>query len=143
MPGELATSSSSTGMSKPRLVGSQYFRKALSDPSGLVRAARVKLKNKRFDVIACTGMSGLSFGPVLAYSMRKRLLLVRKSIKGNHATDIVEGYLRKGDRVLLVDDFTSSGATRDRMCEKIAEVSLSLKVIGIYYYKYDEFEVIK
>lgn len=126
------------------IIGAHYFSEAFTKPGKLIRNAKAKLKGHRFDVIACTGISGLSFAPVLSYSMNKRLLIVRKKDdKSAHSASTIEAYIRRHDRVLLVDDFRSSGATVARMTKLIDKLELDMYVIGTYFYKYDNFEVNK
>jgi orotate phosphoribosyltransferase len=115
--------------------GSGYFSKALNDIGGIVRKARAELKKRpAFDVVCCTGVSGMVFGPVLAYSMRKRLIVIRKTKRGSHASSIIEGNYGYGDRVLLVDDFTSTGNTMKRMRTELRKKDMDLKIVGAYLY---------
>lgn len=130
---------------RPSIIGSHYFSEALTEPGKLIANARKTLSGQRFDVIACTGISGLVFGPVLAHAMKKRLLIVRKEDDiSSHSRSDIEAFVKRGDRVLLVDDFRSSGGTLSRMIEKVEEVTdYELLVVGAYLYKYNKFEVIK
>ena len=52
---------------------------------------------------------GLPWASVLAYSLSKPLVYVRKEIKHHGREKMVEGMLAPGDRVLLVDDVITTG----------------------------------
>lgn len=52
---------------------------------------------------------GLPWASVLAYSLSKPLVYVRKEIKHHGREKMVEGMLTPGDRVLLVDDVITTG----------------------------------
>lgn len=52
---------------------------------------------------------GLPWASVLAYSLSKPLVYVRKEIKHHGREKMVEGMLAPGDHVLLVDDIITTG----------------------------------
>src|SRR2546422_3373012 len=52
---------------------------------------------------------GLPWASVLAYSLSKPLVYVRKEVKHHGREKMVEGLLAPGDRVLLVDDVITTG----------------------------------
>ncbi|MBO0888468.1 orotate phosphoribosyltransferase [Candidatus Bathyarchaeota archaeon] len=61
------------------------------------------------DKIGGIPTGGLPWASVLAYSLSKPLVYVRKEIKHHGREKMVEGMLRPGDRVLLVDDVITTG----------------------------------
>ncbi|MEV0269647.1 hypothetical protein AB0H43_12770 [Hamadaea sp. NPDC050747] len=79
-------------------------------------------------------MSGVSFGAVLAYLMNKSLFIVRKpmSVEGAH-TQSHEGAI--GHRWIFVDDFVSSGATRDHVMRAVEGLAPSAVFVGDYLYQ--------
>jgi orotate phosphoribosyltransferase len=52
---------------------------------------------------------GLPWASVLAYSLSRPLVYVRKEVKHHGREKMVEGMLAPGDRVLLVDDVITTG----------------------------------
>ncbi len=52
---------------------------------------------------------GLPWASVLAYSLSKPLVYVRKEVKHHGREKMVEGMLTPGDKVLLVDDVITTG----------------------------------
>jgi orotate phosphoribosyltransferase len=59
--------------------------------------------------IAGIPTGGLPWASVLAYSLSKPLVYVRKEVKHHGREKMVEGLLTPGDRVLLVDDVITTG----------------------------------
>src|SRR5881409_508890 len=59
--------------------------------------------------IAGIPTGGLPWASVLAYTLSKPLVYVRKEVKHHGREKMVEGILAPGDRVLLVDDVITTG----------------------------------
>lgn len=68
-------------------------------------AKRVETINK----IGGIPTGGLPWASVLAYSISKPLVYVRKEVKHHGREKMVEGMLTPGDKVLLVDDVITTG----------------------------------
>ena len=64
---------------------------------------------KTIDKIGGIPTGGLPWASVLAYSLSKPLVYVRKEVKHHGREKMVEGLLAPGDRVLLVDDVITTG----------------------------------
>jgi len=64
-----------------------------------------------FDRIAGVPTSGIPFAAVVAFSLEKPFLYVRKEVKKHGRERRVEGILRPGDRVVLLDDLITTGKT--------------------------------
>jgi len=64
---------------------------------------------RTIDKIGGIPTGGLPWGSVLAYSLSKPLVYVRKEVKHHGREKMVEGILAPGDRVLLVDDVITTG----------------------------------
>src|SRR5712691_7781856 len=61
------------------------------------------------DKIAGIPTGGLPWASVLAYTLSKPLVYVRKEVKHHGREKMVEGLLAPGDKVLLVDDVITTG----------------------------------
>src|SRR5207249_5754664 len=59
--------------------------------------------------IAGIPTGGLPWASILAYNLSKPLVYTRKEVKTHGRERRVEGVLASGDRVLLIDDVTTSG----------------------------------
>lgn len=72
-----------------------------------------------FDSIACRGVSGIMLASPLSFVTKKPLIVVRKTVEGNHGNSILEGYFPRDLRYIIVDDFISTGATVRAIIEEI------------------------
>lgn len=122
-----------------RLISSGYFDTAVRDVGKIVSEAKEALRHVKFDAIACQGISGLILAPILAYEMDRRLIIVRKTLEGSHASSMIEGEVAYGDRILFVDDFTSGYATYGRVCEQIKLLKMKTKPVAGYLYLFAKY----
>ncbi|HZB17612.1 MAG: orotate phosphoribosyltransferase [Thermoproteota archaeon] len=74
-----------------------------------------------FDSLGSIPTSGLIFASALGYEMLKPLIYVRKESKMYGRRKMVEGYLRPGDKVLLVDDVATTGTSLSNTIKVIRE----------------------
>lgn len=106
------------------------------DPEGLrlaVETMQNLVRDLRFDVIAGPEARGFIFGMPIAYNLNKGFVLIRKPGKLPRGTISVEYGLeygagtlemhkddiRKGQRVLLVDDLLATGGTTEAMIKLV------------------------
>jgi orotate phosphoribosyltransferase len=74
-----------------------------------------------FDSLGSIPTSGLIFASALGYEMIKPLIYVRKESKMYGRRKMVEGYLRPGEKVLLVDDVATTGTSLSNTIKVIRE----------------------
>lgn len=97
-----------------------YMDQALFDLPEVIKEAKKQLADVDFDTMVGTGFSGAVVIPALALAMGKSFVLIRKEADdSHHGQGKLLGQL--GKRWIFVDDFISSGRTRKRVIEKIAE----------------------
>jgi pyrimidine operon attenuation protein/uracil phosphoribosyltransferase len=70
----------------------------------------IKERELKFDGFVVTGVSGVAMGAILARSMRKELIIVRKDNDGTHSSYSVENY-HHGKSYIFLDDLIASGRT--------------------------------
>lgn len=117
-----------------------YMDRAVTNLRGVIDEARHDLLGVDFDTIVGTGFSGGLVIPALALELGVKFVLVRKeSDDSHHGPGRLVGDL--GERWIFVDDFTSSGATRRRVVEKVGEAvaghwqgPFDTTYVGDYYY---------
>jgi orotate phosphoribosyltransferase len=91
----------------------QYFRLAIN-------ALKDTVKNVgEFDAIASVPTSGLIFGSALAYEISKPFIYARKESKGYGTGKMVEGFLKSGSKVVVVDDVATTGTSVSGTVEAI------------------------
>lgn len=78
-----------------------------------INALKDAVKNNvgDFDTIASVPTSGLVFGSALAYEMSKPFIYVRKESKGYGTGKAIEGFLKSGSKVVIVDDVATTGTS--------------------------------
>ncbi|MGQ9780658.1 MAG: orotate phosphoribosyltransferase [Nitrososphaeria archaeon] len=64
-----------------------------------------------FDAICGIPTSGLVFASAIAMSLTKPLIYVRKEVKHHGTQRNIEGFVKPGDHVLLVDDLITTGTS--------------------------------
>jgi len=74
-----------------------------------------------FDRVAGIATGGLPIATLVAYKLRKPLLYVRKERKAYGTGSEVEGELKAGDVVVLIDDVATTGESIVRAAEAIRE----------------------
>lgn len=74
-----------------------------------------------FDSLGSIPTSGLIFASALGYEMLKPLIYVRKESKMYGGRKMVEGYLRPGEKVLLIDDVATTGTSLSNTIKVIRE----------------------
>lgn len=101
----------------------EYMDKALFNLNNVIEEAKSKLADIDFDTIVGTGFSGGVVIPALALAMGKKFVLVRKEDdSSHHGGGRLLGEL--GERWIFVDDFVSSGRTRDFVMRKMQNYRL-------------------
>lgn len=98
-----------------------YMEDAIFNLPRVIETAQEDLKDVDFDTMVGTGFSGGLVIPALALAMGKKFVLIRKETDdSHHGKGRLIGEL--GQRWIFVDDFVSSGRTRQRVIDKIDEV---------------------
>lgn len=140
-------------MDKPLKVGATYFEKAFGDEKRLIEEARKALENVEFDTMVGIGLSGSLVIPILARAFGANFAIVRKE-RSSHDDSAVVGHI--GHKWIFVDDFISTGTSREKVISAISEITQRIskwdestqsytykkfdtKYVGTYEYKYASF----
>src|SRR5579885_61783 len=76
---------------------------------------------ERFDAVAGGETAGIPFAAWMADRLMLPMLYVRKQPKGFGRNAQIEGDLREGARVLLVEDMTTDGRSKVNFCKAIRQ----------------------
>jgi orotate phosphoribosyltransferase len=74
---------------------------------------------KSFERMAGIPIAGISFTSLIACSLKKPFLYIRKGVRLHGRQRRIEGILAPGDRVLLVDDLITSGLSLRKAAKAI------------------------
>jgi orotate phosphoribosyltransferase len=74
---------------------------------------------KSFERIAGIPVAGIPFTSLIAYSLRKPFLYIRKGVRLHGRQRRIEGILAPGDRILLVDDLITTGLSLRKAAKAI------------------------
>lgn len=102
--------------------------------------AILSIHQSEFDAIAFRGVSGAVIAPILAWELDKVLIPVRKfwDEEDSHAYATVEGdgwlYADRAPRVVIVDDFISSGTTINTIHNLLTDWRRQTEVVAVYLY---------
>lgn len=89
-----------------------------------------------FDSVICRGNSGLLFASAFGMMAEKNILINRKRTDNSHSDNVIEGETSGVRRVLIVDDFISSGETVREIfsaMKRILDMD-KVEVVGVYLY---------
>lgn len=116
-----------------------YMDDAIFKLPEVIETAQERLTGVDFDTMVGTGFSGGVVIPALALAMGKKFVLIRKETDdSHHGGGRLLGEL--GQRWIFVDDLVSSGRTRKRVIEKIANAvgefndRVNSEMVGQYLY---------
>lgn len=114
-----------------------YMDDAVFNLGNVIETAQERLAGVNFDTLVGTGFSGSIVVPSLALAMGKKFVLVRKDTDdSHHGGGRLLGDL--GSRWIFVDDFVSSGRTRERVMDKLdlaaRESEGPTEMVGQYMY---------
>src|SRR3989304_6509766 len=86
-------------------IDSEKSQRMIKELVKYIRDSRVK-----FDAIVFRGMSGALVAPIVAYKMKKPLIMCRKGSDDSHSGIKVEGFSQP-KTYIIIDDFICTGAT--------------------------------
>ena len=79
----------------------------------------IAAKKIKFDVIAGIATGGIPHAAILADHLKKPMIYVRSAPKGHGKGNQVEGFFKKGSRVLVIEDLVSTGMSSLNAIEAI------------------------
>lgn len=111
----------------------------LEDPDGFnlaIEEYKSMLEGVEFNAIAGAESRGFMFGAPLAYALHKPFLLIRKAGKlpretksvsydleyGSATIEMHTSSVKKGDKIVLIDDLVATGGTMKASCELVEKL---------------------
>lgn len=92
-------------------------------------------------LIAGTATAGIPWGAWVAHELRLPFCYVRSGAKGHGRKNAIEGEVKKGQKVILLEDLISTGKSSIEAAIKLRDEGLEvLRVMSIFSYQFQEAE---
>jgi len=82
---------------------------------------KINKTNIEFDVVAGTATAGIPHAAWIAEFFKKPMIYVRSSKKNHGKENLIEGILKKGQKVILIEDLLSTGGSSVNAAKAIRE----------------------
>lgn len=100
-------------------------------------ADMIRDKYKDVEVIAGTATAGIPHAAWVAQILDLPMVYVRSNPKGHGKGKQIEGYLKPGSKVVLIEDLLSTGGSSMKACEALIEEGADvLSVLAIFSYNF-------
>ncbi|MBW4257894.1 orotate phosphoribosyltransferase [Methanobacterium subterraneum] len=88
------------------------MKKAITDPEILSQVAKIIshiIRDDEIDLVAGPALGAVPIATAVALNSHLPMLMIRKAQKGYGTSKLIEGELKEGDRVIVVEDVTTTG----------------------------------
>ena len=107
-----------------------YIKKSLSDI--------IREKHQKTDVIAGVATAGIPHGALIAEELNIPFIYVRAKAKEHGKQNQIEGYFKKDQSVVLVEDLISSGKSSIDASNALSNAGMKVNgIISIFTYNFD------
>lgn len=102
-------------------------------------AAVVEAKFKNIDVIAGVATAGIAHGALLADTLHLPFCYVRSSAKSHGTQSLIEGKIKKGDSVVVVEDLFSTGGSTIKAIKALQNEGADVQgAVAIFNYGFNK-----
>lgn len=116
-----------------KLISYPRIRRTITD-----FAASILLRDvgfEQFDAVAGGETAGIPYAAWMADKLDLPMQYVRKKSKGFGRDAMIEGDIKEGQRVLLVEDLTTDGGSKVRFCEALRRAgAVVTDTVVVFYY---------
>ena len=119
-----------------RLISFPRARRKLMDMGANLIERRVGCES--LDAIAGGETAGIPFAAWIADRPSLPMLYVRKQAKGFGRNAQIEGHIKDGERVLLVEDMTTDGRSKVNFCKALRAAGATVDHVFVFFF-YDIF----
>ncbi|MGL4382937.1 MAG: orotate phosphoribosyltransferase [Bacilli bacterium] len=93
-------------------------------------ANQIKAEYPNVDCIVGTATAGIGHAAIIAHLLNKPMAYVRGSAKGHGRQNLIEGEIKKGSRVVVIEDLISTGQSSLECVNVLRENEI--EVLGIF-----------
>lgn len=87
------------------------------------------------DVIAGVATGGIAHGVLVAQEFGLPFVYVRPEVKTHGLSNAIEGYIEKGQSVVVIEDLISTGGSSLKVIQHLKEAGCSVKgIVSIFHY---------
>ena len=101
-----------------------------------------KEKKIKFDILAGGETAGIPYAAFLSEKLQKKMIYVRKKPKGFGINQQIEGYFKKGQKAILIEDLATDGSSKAIFVQALRKSGLEISDIFVVFY-YDIFDIKK
>ena len=102
----------------------------------------LKKKKIKFDILAGGETAGIPYAAFLSEKLQKKMIYVRKKSKGFGINQQIEGYFKKGQKAILIEDLATDGGSKAIFVQALRKSGLEISDIFVVFY-YDIFDIKK
>ena len=98
--------------------------------------------NIEFDLLAGGETAGIPYASFLSEILQKKMIYVRKKSKGFGKNQQIEGFFKKGEKVILIEDLATDGKSKEIFVSALKKNGLIITDIFVIFY-YNIFDISK
>ena len=99
-------------------------------------------KKMNFEILAGGETAGIPYAAFLAERLSKPMIYIRKKSKGFGSNKLIEGYFKKKQKAILVEDLGTDGGSKVFFIKAMRKNGLDVNDIFVIFY-YDIFDITK
>lgn len=100
-----------SGIKSPMYTDNRKLISTVKEREKIVNGLIALVKKEKFDIIAGTATAGIPWAAFVAEKLRKPMIYVRSKPKEHGTESCIEGELKKGQKVVVVEDLVSTGSS--------------------------------
>ncbi len=101
-------------------------------------ATQIKQNIEEYDVIAGVATGAIGIGMLVANKLDKPFIYVRSDRKKHGIKNNIEGFYKKNQKVVVIEDLISTGKSSLNACESLISENLNIKsLVSIFNYNFD------
>ena len=133
-----------SGLKSPVYVDCRKIISFVDERTSILNYAIEYFKENKltFDIIAGGETAGIPYAAFFAELLKKPMIYIRKKPKGFGKNQQIEGDYKKNDKVILIEDLATDGASKVVFLEALKKKDLKVSDIFVIFY-YDIFDIKK
>ena len=124
-----------SGIKSPIYTDNRKLISTVAEREKIVDELISLIKIEKFDVIAGTATAGIPWAAFVAQKLKKPMIYVRSKPKEHGTGSSIEGGLKRGQRVVVVEDLISTGGSSLAVIDEVRKAGgIVTLCVGIFSY---------